>query len=93
MARITVEDCLGVVPNRFSLVLVAAERAKRLLKGAQPLIEPEDDNKEIVTALREIAAGKAQVDETAVLAEDRWKPALHRQMIAQAEDPELPPEM
>jgi len=49
--------------------------------------------KEIVTALREIAAGKAQVDETAVLAEDRWKPALHRQMIAQAEDPELPPEM
>ena len=91
MARITVEDCLEVVPNRFSLVLVAAERAKQLLKGAQIRVDQEDDNKEIVTALREIAAGKFEIDDSAVLAEDRWKPA-HRQTVAPAEDEELPPE-
>jgi DNA-directed RNA polymerase subunit omega len=56
MARITVEDCLERVGNRFELVLLAARRAKQLLKGARPLVESE--NKEIVTALREIAAGK-----------------------------------
>jgi len=92
MARITVEDCLEVVPNRFSLVLVAAERAKQLLKGAQARIEVEDDNKEIVTSLREIAAGQFQIDETAVLAEDRWKPS-HRQAADATEDDELPPEI
>jgi DNA-directed RNA polymerase subunit omega len=92
MARITVEDCLGAVPNRFSLVLVAAERAKQLLKGAQPLIEQEDENKEVVLSLREIAAGKFKIDETQVLAEDRWKPS-HRQVVDRAEDEELPPEI
>src|SRR5216117_4114548 len=56
MARITVEDCLEHVPNRFELVLLAARRAKQLLKGARPLVE--SDNKEIVTGLREIAAAK-----------------------------------
>jgi len=53
MARITVEDCLDNVPNRFSLVLLTAERTKQLMKGAQRLISDERDNKEIVTALRE----------------------------------------
>jgi len=56
MARITVEDCLDKVANRFELVLGGARRAKQLLKGARPLVE--SDNKEVVTALREIAAGK-----------------------------------
>jgi DNA-directed RNA polymerase subunit omega len=56
MARITVEDCLDKIPNRFELVLLAARRAKQLLKGARPLVESE--NKDIVTALREVAAGK-----------------------------------
>jgi DNA-directed RNA polymerase subunit omega len=60
MARITVEDCLDHVPNRFELVLVAAQRAKQLLKGSRPLVE--SDNKELVTALRETAAGKVVVD-------------------------------
>ncbi len=60
MARITVEDCLEHVPNRFELVLVAAQRAKQLLKGSRPLVE--SDNKELVTALRETAAGKVVVD-------------------------------
>ncbi|MEA2648656.1 MAG: DNA-directed polymerase subunit omega [Candidatus Binataceae bacterium] len=61
MARITVEDCLEQIPNRFELVLGAARRAKQLLKGARPLVE--SDNKEVVTALREIAARKVSVVE------------------------------
>jgi DNA-directed RNA polymerase subunit omega len=60
MARITVEDCLNTVPNRFELVLVAARRSKMLLKGARPLVE--SDNKEVVTALREIAAGEVTLE-------------------------------
>jgi DNA-directed RNA polymerase subunit omega len=59
MARITVEDCLAQVPNRFELALAAARRAKQLLRGARPLVEA--DNKELVIALREIAAGKVDV--------------------------------
>lgn len=59
MARITVEDCLERIPNRFELVLLAARRAKQLLKGARPLIE--DDNKEVVTALREVADEKVRL--------------------------------
>ncbi len=56
MARITVEDCLQKIPNRFQLIVIAARRAKELLKGARPMVGSE--NKEVVTALREIAAGK-----------------------------------
>jgi DNA-directed RNA polymerase subunit omega len=56
MARITVEDCLEKIPNRFELVLLGARRAKQLLKGARPLVE--SGNKEVVAALREIADGK-----------------------------------
>jgi DNA-directed RNA polymerase subunit omega len=56
MARITVEDCLLRIPNRFQLVVVAARRAKDLLQGARPLVKSE--NKDVVTALREIAEGK-----------------------------------
>jgi DNA-directed RNA polymerase subunit omega len=59
MARITVEDCLDKVPNRFELVLLASKRAKQLLKGARPLVET--DNKDIVTSLREIAAGQVRM--------------------------------
>ena len=59
MARITVEDCLEQVPNRFEWVLLAARRAKQLLKGARPLVE--SDNKEIVTALREVADTKVRL--------------------------------
>ena len=58
MARITVDDCLENVDNRFELVMVTAHRAKKLLKKtAQPLIEDHRDNREVVTALREIADG------------------------------------
>src|SRR5271156_1421868 len=61
MARITVEDCLENIPNRFELVLGAARRAKQLLKGARPLVE--SDNKEVVTAVREIAARNGKIGE------------------------------
>ena len=56
MARITVEDCLEQVESRFSLVILAAKRAKMILKGATPLVDTH--NKTIVNSLREIAAGK-----------------------------------
>jgi DNA-directed RNA polymerase subunit omega len=56
MARVTVEDCLDVIPNRFQLAMVASKRAKQLYKGAEPLIENKSGNKKIVLALREIAA-------------------------------------
>jgi DNA-directed RNA polymerase subunit omega len=56
MARITVEDCLKKVSNRFALVLLAAARTKQLYKGSSPRVQT--DNKEVVLALREIAAGK-----------------------------------
>ena len=56
MARVTVEDCLDVIPNRFQLAMVASKRAKQLYKGAEPLIENKSKNKKIVLALREIAA-------------------------------------
>ena len=56
MARVTVEDCLGKVENRFQLVLVASKRARQLANGVQPLVEWENDKPTIV-ALREIAEG------------------------------------
>lgn len=58
MARITVEDCLKQIPNRFELVIIASKRARQLFKGAKPLIE--SDNREVVVALREIAAGEVR---------------------------------
>jgi DNA-directed RNA polymerase subunit omega len=62
MARITVEDCLRQIPNRFLLAMVAAKRAKQLYKGGQPLIENKANNKKIVLALREVAAGKVDFE-------------------------------
>jgi len=56
MARVTVEDCLDQVDNRFQLVLVATKRARQLANGVQPLVEWENDKSTIV-ALREIAGG------------------------------------
>ena len=56
MARITVEDCLQNVDNRFQLVLVATKRARQLSDGAEPLV-PVDNDKNTVVARREIAEG------------------------------------
>src|SRR5262252_7398549 len=56
MARITVEDCLTNVDNLFQLVLLAAQRSRRLANGAEPTV-PWENDKPTVVALREIAAG------------------------------------
>ncbi len=56
MARITVNDCLEKVDNRFQLVMIASKRTRELILGAEPLVNPEDD-KPTVIALREIAEG------------------------------------
>lgn len=55
MARITVEDCLNIIPNRFTLTLVATYRARELAQGHSPRLDNNKD-KPTVTALREIAA-------------------------------------
>jgi len=56
MARITVEDCLKNIDNRFELVLTATKRARQIAHGAEPMVQEEND-KPTVLALREIAAG------------------------------------
>lgn len=61
MARITVEDCQERVDNRFLLVQMAIKRVKQYRDGYEPLLETR--NKEVVTALREIAAGKIMPDD------------------------------
>ena len=71
MARITVEDCLEHVENRFDLVLLAARRARQISQGADPLVPPEND-KPTVIALREIAENlinAASMDEMEAKAE------------------------
>lgn len=55
MARITVEDCLKKIPSRFTLIHLAAQRGRELMKGAPSFVK--SDNKFVVTALREVAAG------------------------------------
>ncbi len=62
MARVTVEDCLDKVPNRFALVILAAERARQISGGARTLVRC--DNKPGVAALREIAQGQVQFNES-----------------------------
>ena len=95
MARVTVEDCLEKVPNRFHLVSVAVKRAKMLLRGARPLVE--SDNKDIVTALREIAAGEIRLvkAERASKSEKRSKKKARspRPAVVEPEDPALEPEV
>lgn len=61
MARITVEDCLENVDNRFILVHMANKRTRQLFKGVKPLVEAED-NRDIVKSLREVAARKVNLD-------------------------------
>lgn len=80
MARITVEDCLAHVDNRFDLVLLATKRARQLANGVEPTLAWEND-KPTVMALREIAEGKIssefvqatqkEIDETAAALEQR----------------------
>jgi DNA-directed RNA polymerase subunit omega len=62
VARVTVEDCLDKVPNRFAQVILAAERARQISGGARTLVRC--DNKPGVAALREIAQGQVQFNES-----------------------------
>jgi len=66
MARITVEDCLENIENRFELVLTATKRARQIGHGAEPLVEEEND-KPTVIALREIADGLIDPERVDVL--------------------------
>jgi DNA-directed RNA polymerase subunit omega len=66
MARITVEDCLNNIDNRFELVLTATKRARQISHGAEPLVEEEND-KPTVIALREIAEGFIDAERVDVL--------------------------
>jgi len=86
MARVTVEDCVVKVPNRFELVLLAAQRAREITSGA-PLSLDRDDDKNPVVALREIA------DETVAL--DHLKDSLVRGMQKHVEmdEPEEAPDL
>lgn len=62
MARITVDDCLEKIPNRFQLTLAAAYRARQVANGSEPLVSGAGKDKPTVIALREIAAGKVGLE-------------------------------
>lgn len=66
MARITIEDCLDNIDNRFKLVLTATKRARQIAHGAEPMLDAEND-KPTVIALREIAAGLVDEQNVEVL--------------------------
>lgn len=66
MARVTVEDCLENVENRFELVLIASKRARQLSKGAEEFV-PRKKDKDTVVALREIAEGHVNNDNVDLL--------------------------
>ena len=90
MARITVEDCLTKETNRFALVLLASKRTKQILRGGKTLVT-DSKNKAVVTALREIAAGKVRfmTEEERLAAEElrrlEEEQARERAMAAQAQ--------
>jgi DNA-directed RNA polymerase subunit omega len=62
MARVTVEDCLEKIHDRFSLAIAASKRTKQLMKGA-PVLSKRKENRPVVTALRELAEGKISLNE------------------------------
>jgi DNA-directed RNA polymerase subunit omega len=70
MARVTVEDCLEREENRFALVIMASKRSRQLMKSDDPLIVCK--NKPLVTALREIAAGKVSFDRPTPSVVEEW---------------------
>ncbi len=88
MARITVEDCLEKVDNRFRLIHLASERVRQLRKGAEPLYVCK--NKNVVVALREIAAGKifpVEKEKADQLIEDNADPVLTELPEETTDDP------
>ena len=85
MARVTIEDCMKKVNNRFMLVHLGAKRVIQLRKGSKPLVDA-PKNKEIVLALREIAAGEVDFDSVNLLEQDQIaKGALQESLEASEE--------
>jgi DNA-directed RNA polymerase subunit omega len=82
MARITVEDCLENVENRFELVMIASRRARQLQTGGKDPLVPQDNDKPTVVALREIAAGFIN---KSILAEAQNEPAEELRDLVEAE--------
>lgn len=72
MARVTIEDCLQYVDNMYELVHLATKRARQLYKGSDPLVKSK--NRIIVTALREIAAGRVRPSMGRPLGDDEMPP-------------------
>ncbi len=85
MARITVEDCLEKVPNRFQLVLLAAKRAHQLEQGREPLV-PWENDKPTVVALREIAEGKISPESMAAQEAEAARAAAEAVLSGGAEE-------
>ena len=85
MARITVEDCLEHVDNRFSLVILAAKRARQLMRGSVDPIVPWENDKATVVALREIARGHTDFSDAHEI--DRMQTISHEISIISKEIP------
>ena len=86
MARITVEDCLKQIPNRYEMVKLAAKRVKQLaVDGREPTVDPEDD-KPTVIALREIAAGLVTFDNIDSFNFDAFEEELSDQLTSDNEE-------
>jgi DNA-directed RNA polymerase subunit omega len=82
MARVTVEDCVDKIPNRFELLLIAAHRARMLANGALPTVEPDNDKNPVI-ALREIA-------ELTISAADMREGLIHSiQKQVEVDEPEV----
>jgi DNA-directed RNA polymerase subunit omega len=87
MARITVEDCLNNVNNRFTLIHMVAKRVRQLRKGAEPTIPSK--NRDIVMSLREIAAGNIRIqteEEARLLSEGQMELLTEQSETAESED-------
>ena len=91
MARLTVEDCLENIENRYDLVLLASKRTRQLLMGSDPLIE-DQSNKPTVMALREIAAGVVTYDNIEAIGRSRFDADIDDIEFQTLESSEIPNE-
>ena len=91
MARLTVEDCLENIENRYDLVLLASKRTRQLLMGSDPLIEDQSD-KPTVMALREIAAGVVTYDNIEAIGKSRFDADIDDIEFQTLESSEIPNE-